>query len=93
MFDFGLCELTLLRIARAEKGSITRVASGHLLQDGDEEPNLDLSTGLQKTVKSGGPFCFGKNAEPLLDGTKFLFEVLNRPVRLGSQNSVIVKHT
>jgi hypothetical protein len=35
-----------------------RVGPGHLLEDSDEEPNLNLSRMLKKTVKSGCALCF-----------------------------------
>ena len=71
----------MLRVAWAKKSGIARIASSHLLQDSDEESDLNLSAGLKQTIERGGPFCFGENAEPLLDSAEFLFEVLVNEVR------------
>ena len=54
---------TLTSHSGTEQGG-HRIRPGHLLQNGDKEPNLYLSRMLQKTVKSGCALCLGENLEP-----------------------------
>ena len=41
-----------------------RIRPSHLLKDGDEKSDLNLSRMLEKTVKSGCALCFRENFEP-----------------------------
>lgn len=66
--------MKLTTCVRAEKGG-HRVGMSHLLQNRDEESDLHLSRLLQKAVKSGCALSFGKDTEPLLDGTQFILEI------------------
>lgn len=48
----------------------------HLLEDLDEEPNLYLSSLLQKSIESSGALGFAQNPEPLLNSTQLVLEIL-----------------
>ena len=49
---------------------------GHLLKNLDEEANLNLGRLLQECVKRCGPLGLAQDAEPLLDCTEFILEIL-----------------